>query len=76
MKQRYGQTEKEALTLTRVCEWVADYLVGLGLQFHIDKSLVPLLGAKHLEDLLIRVQCFKIHLMYFYSQYHIFLAKT
>ena len=65
-EQRYGQIEKEALALTWACERLADYLVGL--QFHIEtdhKPLVPLLGTKHLEDLPIRVQRFKMRLMRF-----------
>ena len=64
--QRYGQIEKEALALTWAYEELADYLVGL--QFHIEtdhKPLVPLLGTKHLEDLVIRVQCFRMQLMHF-----------
>ena len=65
-EQRYGQIEKEALALTWACERLADYLVGL--QFHIEtdhKPLVLLLGTKHLEDLPIRVQRFRIRLMHF-----------
>ena len=65
-EQRYGQIEKEALDVTWACERPADYLVGL--QFHIEtnhKPLVSLLGTKHLEDLLIRVQRFRMQLMHF-----------
>ena len=62
-EQRYGQIEKEALALTWACKWLADYLVGL--QFHIEtdhKTLVPLLGTKHLP---IRIQHFRMRLMHF-----------
>ena len=65
-EQRYGQIEKDALALTWACERLADYLVGL--QFHNGtdhKLLVPLLGTNHLEDLPIRVHCFRMRLMRF-----------
>ena len=65
-EQRYGQIEKEPLALTWACERLADYL--MGLQFHIEtdhKLLVPVLDTKHLEDLPIRVQRFKMRLMRF-----------
>ena len=40
----------------------------MDLQFHIEidhKPLVPLLSTKHLEELPIRIQCFKMCLIYF-----------
>lgn len=52
MEQRYAQIEKEALGITWASEHFADYLIGL--QFHVEtnhKPLVPLLGARNLEDL-------------------------
>ena len=65
-ERRYAQIEKEALALTWACERFADYLVGL--KFHIftdHKPLVPLFGRKNLEELLLRVQRFRMRLMRF-----------
>ena len=63
-EQRYAQIEKEALAFTWACERLADYLIGL--QFHIQtdhKPLVPLFSSKHLEELPIRVQRFRLRMM-------------
>ena len=72
-EQRYTQTEKEALAVTWACERFRDYLVDL--HFHIEtdhKPLVPLLTSKNLDELPIRVQCFRLRLMRFsYSMSHV-----
>ena len=63
-EQRYAQIEKEALAITWACDRFADYL--MGLQFHVEtdhKPLVPLLSAKRLNKLLIRVQRFRMRMM-------------
>ena len=63
-EQRYAQIEKEALAFTWACERLADYLIGL--QFHIQtdhKPLVPLFSSKHLEELPIQVQRFRLRMM-------------
>lgn len=63
---RYAQLEKEALAFTWACERLSDYLVGL--QFHIQtdhKPLVPLFSSKHLEELPVRVQRFRMRMMRF-----------
>ena len=65
-EQRYAQIEKEALAFTWACEHLADYLIGL--KFHIQtdhKPLVPLFSSKHLEELPIRVQRFRLRMMRF-----------
>ena len=64
-EQRYAQiVEKEALGMTWACERFQDYL--LGMRFHVEtdhKLLVPLLSSKHLDELPIRVQRFRLRLM-------------
>ena len=65
-ERRYAQIEKEALAFTWACECLSDYLVGL--QFHIQtdhKPLVPLFSSKHLEELPLRVQRFRMRMMRF-----------
>ena len=66
MEQRYAQIEKEALTFTWTCERLSDYL--LGLTFHIQtnhKPLVPLFFSKHLKELTVSVQRFRLRMMRF-----------
>ena len=63
---RYAQIEKESLAFTWACERLADYLIGL--KFHIQtdhKPLVPLFSTKHLDELPIRVQRFRMRMMRF-----------
>ena len=63
-ERRYAQIE--ALAFTWACERLSDYLVGL--QFHIQtdhKPLVPLFSSKHLEELPLRVQRFRMRMMRF-----------
>ena len=65
-ERRYAQIEKEALAFTWACERLADYLVGM--EFHIQtdhKPLVPLFSSKHLEELPLRVQRFRMRMMRF-----------
>ena len=65
-ERRYAQIEKEALAFTWACERLSDYLVGL--QFHTQtdhKPLVPLFSSKHLEELPLRVQRFRMRMMRF-----------
>ena len=63
-EQRYAQIEKEALALTWACERFSDYLVGLHFHLQTDhKPLVPLLSHKHLEELPIRIQRFRLRLL-------------
>ena len=64
--RRYAQIEKEALAFTWACERLADYLVGI--EFHIQtdhKPLVPLFSSKHLQELPLRVQRFRMRMMRF-----------
>ena len=65
-ERRYAQIEKEALAITWACERFNDYL--LGMEFHINtdhKPLVPLFGSKHLDELPLRIQRFRLRLMRF-----------
>lgn len=72
-EQRYAQIEKEALVVTWACEMFRDYLVGLHFLIETDhKPLVPLLTSKNLDELPIRIQCFRLRLMRFsYSMSHV-----
>ena len=61
-EQRYAQIEKEALAFTWACERLSDY----PFHIHMDhKPLVPLFSSKHLEELPIRVQRFRLRMMRF-----------
>ena len=63
-EQRYAQIEKEALAFTWACERFTDFLLGMGFHIHTDhKPLVPLFGAKNLDELPIRVQRFRLRMM-------------
>ena len=72
-EKRYAQIEKEALAVTWACERFQDYLIGLTFQIETDhKPLVPLLLAKNLDELPLRVQCFRLRIMRFnYSISHV-----
>ena len=65
-EQRYAQIEKEALAFTWACERLSDYLIGLRFHIHTDhKPLVPLFSTKHLEEIPVRVQRFRLRMMRF-----------
>ena len=65
-EQRYAQIEKEALAFTWACERLSNYLMGKKFHIHTDhKPLVPLFSTKHLEELPIRVQRFRLRMMRF-----------
>ena len=71
-EKRYGQIEKEALSITWACEKFDFYLVGRNFEIETDhKPLIPLLGTKDLSELPLRVQRFKMRLMrYSYDIFH------
>ena len=65
-EERYAQIEKESLAFTWACERFSDYLIGLRFHIYTDhKPLVPLFSTKHLEELRVRVQRFKLRMMRF-----------
>ena len=72
-EQRYAQIEKEALAFTWACERLTDYLMGLTFHVQTDhKPLVPLFTTKHLEELPLRVQRFRLRMMRFnFSMSHV-----
>ena len=73
IEQRYAQIEKEALAITWACDRFADYLVGL--PFHVEtdhKPLVPLLGARRLDELPLRVQRFRMRML----RYHFTISHV
>ena len=72
-EQRYAQIEKEALAMTWACDRFADYL--MGLQFHVEtdhKPLVPLMSAKRLDELPLRVQRFRMRML----RYHFTISHV
>ena len=73
MEQRYAQIEKEALAFTWACDRLSDYLIDLSFSIQTDhKPLVPLFSSKHLEELPIRIQRFRLRMMRFhYSICHV-----
>ena len=72
-EQRYAQIEKEALALTWACERFSDYLIGLDFHIQTDhKPLVPLFSSKALEQLPLRVQRFRLHMM----RYHFTISHV
>ena len=65
-EQRYAQIEKKVLAVTWACERLRDYLIGLSFHIQTDhKPLVPLFTSKGLDELPVRVQCFRLCLMRF-----------
>lgn len=66
VEERYAQIEKEALAFTWACERLSDYLIGINFCIQTDhKPLVPLFSTKHLEELPVRVQRFRIRMLRF-----------
>jgi hypothetical protein len=60
---RYAQIEKEALATTWACERFSNYILGKKFQIETDhKPLVPLLGAKELNNLPPRILRFRLRL--------------
>ena len=72
-EQRYAQIEKEALAIVWAWERFQSYVIGLHFNIETDhKPLVPLLSSKNLNEMPIRVQRFRLHLMRFeYSISHV-----
>ena len=65
-EERYAQVEKEALDFTWAYERFSNFLVGLKFSIETDhKPLIPLFSTKHLEELLVRVQCFRLWMLRF-----------
>jgi hypothetical protein len=63
---RYAQIEKEALATTWACERFSTYILGKKFQIETDhKPLVPLLGAKELNNLPPRILRFRLRLARF-----------
>ena len=55
-EEKYAQIEKEALGIMWACERFNEYLVGMRFRVKTDhKPLLPLLGAKNLEELPARI---------------------
>ena len=66
MEEQYAQVGKEALAFTWACECFSDLLVGLKLSIETDhKPLIPLFNTKHLEELPVRVQRFRLRMLRF-----------
>ena len=67
VERRYAKIEKEALTITWICERLADYLVSL--QFHIHTDHMPLIylfsADKSLDAVPPRIQPFLLRMMRF-----------
>ena len=72
-EQHYGQIEKEALVFTWACKHLSTHLIGLRFQIETDhKPLIPLFSTKHLDELPIRVQRFRLRMMqYDFSISHV-----
>ena len=65
-EERYAQIEKEALAFTWACERFSDFLVGLKFNIETDhKPLIALFSTKHLEELPVRVQRFRLRMLIF-----------
>lgn len=72
-EQRYAQVEKEALAATWACERFSCFILGRPFELETDhKPLVSLLGGKAFDDLLPRIQRFRMRLMrYSYTVNHV-----
>ena len=66
VEEQHAQIEKEALAFTWPCEHFSDFLVGLKFTIEMDhKPLIPLFSTKHLEELPVRVQRFRLQMLRF-----------
>ena len=72
-EQNYGQIDKQALAVTWACEHFYMYILGKHITLETDhKPLIPLFSTKHLDDIPIRIQRFRIRLMrYDYNIVHV-----
>ena len=72
-EQNYGQIDKEALAITWACERFYMYILGKHITLETEhKPLIPLFSTKHLNDIPIRIQRFRIRLMrYDYNIVHV-----
>ena len=65
-KERYAYIKKEAIAFTWACERLSDFLVGLKFSIKTDhKPPIPLFIMKHLEELPVRVQRFRLQMLRF-----------
>ena len=65
-EQRYAQIEKESLALTWACKKFRNYLIGTHFKIQTDhKPLLSLFGNKDLNDLLPRIQRFRMRMMWY-----------
>ena len=63
-EKHYAQIEREALGVTLACERFNNYLLREKFHIYTDyKFLVPLLGHKNLDELTVKIQCFRVSLM-------------
>ena len=72
-EQRYAQIEKEALATTWACEKFNDYILGKDILIETDhKPLVPLFDSRTLDELLPRIQIFRMRRMkYSFKMLHV-----
>ena len=66
MELHYSPTEKEALGFTWLCECASDYILGnpiIGVTYH--KPMLPMLMTHCLDQLLPRIQRFRMRLLRF-----------
>ena len=62
----YAQIEKEALAITWALEHWAEFLIGMRFKVETDhKPLIPLFSTKLIDELPVRIQCFRMRLMRF-----------
>ena len=65
-ERRYAQIEKEALAITWALEHWAEFLIGMRFKVETDhKPLIPLFSTKLIDELPVRIQCFRMRLMRF-----------
>ena len=76
-EEQYTQMEKEALAFTWACERFSDFLIGLKFSIETDyKLLTPLFSMTHLEELPVRVQCFRLQMLRFdFNIVHVYTGE-